>query len=53
MQQLILAKTPDLLAQGMLIAADPGPTETLLAFLFIATAIMGTLQDFLKAFDKK
>lgn len=49
---IYVAKT-DLVSQGMLIAADPGPAETTLAFLFIAAVIMGTLQDFLKAFDKK
>ncbi len=37
---------------SMLVAADPGPLETGLAFLFIAACIMGSLQDFLKAFDK-
>jgi hypothetical protein len=36
-----------------LLVSDAGPVETSVAFLFIAAAIMGALQDFLKAFDKK
>lgn len=38
---------------SLLVAAEPGAGEQVFAFLFIAAAIMGSLQDFLKAFDKK
>lgn len=38
--------------QGLLLADAELPTQ-LFAFLFVSAAIMGSLQDFLKAFDKK
>ena len=35
------------------VSTDVDLKTTVLAFLFIAAAIMGSVQDFLKAFDKK
>ena len=50
--------SPELLTNhNMLLSAavstDVDLKTTVLAFLFIAAAIMGSVQDFLKAFDKK
>lgn len=47
-----IAKT-ELMAQGMLIAADPGVPETFFGFIFVAVCIMGSLPGFLEAFEKK